>query len=155
MWMARRSGWRCATSASSGGNETMLLLLLLLLLLFCYFMCPQVQYVDGEQEWLALRNEVVIWRLPPKDDSSDEGSSGDEDEDMLLQSDGEAGSLQLQRRRKHRVSAVQGHSCCSVCSLGVARHAVCRVLYFCTLVLHVVCKQLSVLCCLSRWVELV
>jgi hypothetical protein len=63
-----------------------------------------VQYVDGEQEWLALRNERVIWRLPPKDDSSDDGSSGDEDEDMLLQSDGEAGSLQLQRRRKRRVS---------------------------------------------------
>jgi hypothetical protein len=62
-----------------------------------------VQYVDGEQEWLALRNERVIWRLPPKDDSSDEGSSGDEDEEMLLVgSDGEAGSLR--RSRKRRVS---------------------------------------------------
>jgi hypothetical protein len=38
----------------------------------------------------------------------DDRSSGDEDEDMLLQSDGEVGSLQLQRRRKRTVSGAAG-----------------------------------------------
>ncbi|WIA36524.1 hypothetical protein OEZ86_007818 [Tetradesmus obliquus] len=66
----------------------------------------KVQYVDGEQEWLALRNERVIWRLPPKDDSSsddDGGSSDDEAGGLLLagHSDGEGG---MRRSRKRRVS---------------------------------------------------
>jgi hypothetical protein len=73
-----------------------------------------VQYVDGEQEWLALRNERVIWRLPPKEDSSDDdgSSSGDEAEELLLHgSDGEGGLGSVRRSRKCRVSCVL---CCAV-----------------------------------------
>lgn len=40
----------------------------------------QVLYNDGEEEWLHLRNERVIWRLAPSDDSSEEE---DEDEDDI------------------------------------------------------------------------
>lgn len=40
----------------------------------------QVLYNDGEEEWLHLRNERVIWRLPPSEDSSDEGSEELDDE---------------------------------------------------------------------------
>ncbi|WIA16327.1 hypothetical protein OEZ85_013026 [Tetradesmus obliquus] len=81
----------------------------------------KVQYVDGEQEWLALRNERVIWRLPPKDDSSsddDGGSSNDEAGGLLVagHSDGEGGMrrsrkrrFDLERTRSDSGSASSGH----------------------------------------------
>jgi hypothetical protein len=54
----------------------------------------------------------------------DEGGSGNENEDMLLHSDGEAGSLQLQRRRKRRVSgaAVSGCIACGALCCVVLSH---------------------------------
>jgi hypothetical protein len=35
----------------------------------------QVVYSDGEEEWLRLGSERVIWRLPPAEESSEEEDS--------------------------------------------------------------------------------
>lgn len=36
----------------------------------------RVRYNDGENEWVSLRNERIIWRLPPPADSDDEEGEG-------------------------------------------------------------------------------
>jgi hypothetical protein len=36
----------------------------------------RVRYNDGENEWVSLRNERIIWRLPPQADSDDEEGEG-------------------------------------------------------------------------------
>lgn len=41
----------------------------------------KVLYNDGEEEWLSLRNERVIWRLPPTDETDDEDDLDDDEDD--------------------------------------------------------------------------
>lgn len=48
---------------------------------------PQVLYQDGEEEFLLLRNERVIWRMP-----ASEVGGGEGDDDGLLDTDGLAGA---------------------------------------------------------------
>ncbi|KAF8065602.1 hypothetical protein HT031_003203 [Scenedesmus sp. PABB004] len=49
----------------------------------------KVHYADGEEEWLSLRNERVVWRLPPRESSEEEDEPHSDDEFELADSEEE------------------------------------------------------------------